>query len=397
MIPAMSLGTTILVLSYVLSQFYRVFLAVMAPVLQRELGAGPEDLALSSGLWFLTFAAVQLPVGWALDRFGPRWTVSVLMAIGGAGGAAIFGLATATWHLHLAMALLGIGCAPALMGAYFIFARDYPMTSFGALAGFAVAVGSFGDILGAAPLVWAIETIGWRATQAWLAAITLATAALILLTVRNPPKLENTEVQGTPGGLLKLRALWFIVPLFFAIYAVPAAIRGLWAGPYVAEVFNADERVIGFVTLAMGLAMVVGNFIVAPLVRLAGSLKRATLILTASTLAVLATLILFPASGLVPATLLLALVGFSGTGYALVMAHGRSFLPAHLLGRGVTSLNMIAISGVAVMQFLSRPIYRAASESLAPAPAFSILFLTFFVPLAIGFVLYFLAPDTNQA
>ena len=396
MIPAMSVGTTVLMLSYVLSQFYRVFLAVMAPVLERELGVGPDDLALSSGLWFLAFAAVQLPVGWALDRFGPRWTVSVMMAVGGAGGAAIFGLATTTWHLHLAMALLGIGCAPALMGAYFIFAREYPMTSFGALAGFAVAVGSFGDILGAAPLVWAIEIIGWRATQGWLAAITLATAALIMVTVRNPPKLDATEVQAPPGGLLKLRALWFIAPLFFAIYAVPAAIRGLWAAPYVAEVFNADDRMIGLVTLAMGLAMVVGNFLVAPLVRLAGSLKRAALGITASTLAVLAVLILFPASGLVPATMLLALVGFSGTGYALLMAHGRSFLPRHLLGRGVTSLNTIAISGVAVMQFVSRPIYRAASEGLAPAPAFSVLFLTFFVPLAIGFVFYFMAPNAKQ-
>ena len=44
----------------------------------------------------------------------------------------------------------------------------------------------------------------------------------------------------------------------------------------------------------------------------------------------------------------LALIGLSGAGYVLLMAHGRSFLPDHLVGRGVTFLNMISIGGVGV-------------------------------------------------
>lgn len=391
--PRISVGTFTIVLSYVLSQFYRVFLAVMSPVLGRELGVGPDDLALSSGLWFLAFALVQLPVGWGLDRFGPRRTVAALMAVGGAGGALIFGLATETWHLHVAMAFLGAGCAPALMGAYYIFAREYPVASFGPLAGFAVAVGSFGDILGAAPLVWAIQTVGWRGTQFGLSAITLMMALAILLLVRDPERLDTSGTRGSPVALLRIRALWFLVPLFFLIYAVPAALRGLWAAPYVSEVFGADDHAIGFVTLGMGLAMVLGNFLVAPLVRLAGSLRRAALGLTGVTVMVLALLVLFPAAGLIPAALLLGLIGFSGVGYALMMAHGRSFIPMPLLGRGVTFLNMIAIGGVAVMQFVTRPIYRLAESMLAPPAVFSVVFLTFLVPLAIGYLLYFMTPE----
>ena len=59
----MRLGIVCLVLGYVLSQFYRAFLAVLTPVLGRDVGAGPDDLALSSGLWFLAFALMQL-TGW---------------------------------------------------------------------------------------------------------------------------------------------------------------------------------------------------------------------------------------------------------------------------------------------------------------------------------------------
>jgi MFS family permease len=118
----MSPGLLSLVLGYTLSQFYRAFLAVLSPTLQAELGAGPADLALSSGLWYIAFAAMQLPVGWALDRWGPREAVSVLLALGGAGGATVFALAQAPWHIHLAMALLGVGCAPVMIGSFFILA-----------------------------------------------------------------------------------------------------------------------------------------------------------------------------------------------------------------------------------------------------------------------------------
>ena len=70
----MRAGLAFLVAGYVLSQFYRTFLAVLTPVLGTEIGATPGDLAVSSGLWFLAFALMQLPVGAALDRIGPRRT-----------------------------------------------------------------------------------------------------------------------------------------------------------------------------------------------------------------------------------------------------------------------------------------------------------------------------------
>ena len=67
----MNLGTLSLVLAYVLSQFYRAFLAVLTPELEGSIGASPVDLAAASGIWFLIFALMQVPVGELLDRVGP--------------------------------------------------------------------------------------------------------------------------------------------------------------------------------------------------------------------------------------------------------------------------------------------------------------------------------------
>lgn len=394
--PAFSAGLLSLVLGYMLSQFYRAFLAVLAPTLRQELGATAGDLALSSGLWFLGFAAMQLPVGTALDRWGPRRTVGVLLAIGGAGGAIVFALATAPWHLHVAMTMLGIGCSPALMGPYYIFAREYPASAFGTLAGVLVGFGSLGNILGAAPLVWIIQTFSWRPTLWGLVVVTLLAAALILARVRDPARLGGEHRQGSIGQIIRLRALWFILPLFAVNYAVAAAIRGLWAGPWLEQVHNADATQIGNFTLAMGLAMVTGSFCAGPATRLLGGPRRAVLVFTAMMIVIMATMWLAPDLGPVPAAILLMALGFFGSGYPLLMAHGKSFLPPHLVGRGVTFLNMFSIGGAGLMQFASRPVFGAAQAAYPPAQAFAMLWLFFLIPLVVGFLLYFLTPEADN-
>ena len=68
----MQAGLAVLCLAYVLSQFFRAFLAVLSQVLAADVGAGADDLAFASGLWFLSFAAMQLPVGWAASALRPN-------------------------------------------------------------------------------------------------------------------------------------------------------------------------------------------------------------------------------------------------------------------------------------------------------------------------------------
>lgn len=121
----MRLGIAVLLAGYVLSQFYRAFLAVLAPVLGAEIGATPDDLARANGIFFLTFAAMQIPVGAALDRVGPRRTAAALVAVGAA-GAAVMALARGPLAVDAAMALVGVGMSPVLMSLYYLFARVYP-------------------------------------------------------------------------------------------------------------------------------------------------------------------------------------------------------------------------------------------------------------------------------
>ncbi|MEX0307370.1 MAG: MFS transporter [Ruegeria sp.] len=388
----MQAGLVILCLAYVLSQFFRAFLAVLTTDLGRDIGATPEDLAFASGLWFLVFAAMQIPVGWALDQLGPRRSSAVLLLIGGAGGAALFAVATSPLHVALAMALIGVGCSPVLMASYYIFAREFPPAKFATLAAVMLGVGSVGNLVASYPTALAVELMGWRATLAGLAIISGAVAAGIWMTVCDPQKVQ-TEHKGSILDLLKQPALWVILPLMLVAYAPSGAIRGLWAGPYLNDVFGLSTAQIGTATLIMGAAMIAGTFAYGPLDRILGTRKWVILSGNLMGATALGLLCLWIDKGVWVSVLLLAVIGFLGASFPVIMAHGRAFVPPHLVGRGVTLLNLFGVGGVGLAQFATGRIH-AASAGISPAAPYTAIFGFFAVTLAIGCVIYLFSRDS---
>ena len=393
---SLRLGLVALLFGYVMSQFYRACLAVLTPVLDSEIGANAADLSLASGLWFLTFAIMQFPVGWSLDKFGPRLTASVLLALGGGGGAAMFAIATTPLHVQIAMSLIGIGCAPVLMASYFILARSFPPALFATIGGALIGIGTMGNLASAAPLALAAEAFGWRESLWALCAITLTIALAIWLFVAEPEAAEQgQDEQSKSDGFLtifKISALWLIAPLMFFSYASAAGLRGLWAGPYMQDIFAQDASGIGFVTLAMGAGMSVGSFLYGPLDRFFGTRKWVILGGNIGTLLSLLGLAFIPNLSLIGATSLLTFVGVFGMSYPLMMAHGRSFIPAHLIGRGVSMLNLCSIAGVGTMQALSASAFHyGASQGVLSG--YQALFLFFAVPLILSSMIYLFSED----
>ncbi|MFA9232227.1 MAG: MFS transporter [Microgenomates group bacterium] len=396
----MRLGIASLIVAYLFSQFYRAFLAVLSPVLMADLGATPELLATASGYWFLAFAGMQIPVGEALDRIGPRLTASILLAVAGI-GAAVFAMATGPLMINLAMLLIGAGCAPVLMAAYYIFARSFSPAIFGTLAGVVIGVGSLGNIAASLPLSAAVDLMGWRATMAGLSGLTLLTAGLIAALVRDPPRVEVAQ-KGSLFDLLKLPALWPILIMTAACYAPAAGLRGLWVGPYLTDVFHADAGQIGRATLIMGLAMVVGNLAYGPLDRLLGTRKW---LIFGGNAAMVACLLLLAntadSTGPLP-VILMAAIGLFGASFPMVMAHGRAFLPPHLVGRGVTLINLFCIGPAGLMQIATGKLHAALTPdptliTFAPAYApYAGLFLFYAAFSSLGLLIYLFSKDRTD-
>lgn len=394
-------GIAALAIAYVLSQFYRAFLAVLTPVLGTELGVTKGDFSLASGVFFLTFALSQFPIGVALDRIGPRRTAAALLAVGAGGGTLLFSFATVPWMIIVATGLLGIGCAPVLMASLYIFARLYRPAKFAMLTSWLVAFGTAGNVIGSAPLAYAEAAFGWRAVMVGLCLISLLVAAALYALVRDPAHPEAAR-RGHAGfssfaELFRLRVLWPIIPLSAVAYAPSIGIRGLWAGPYLADVFHADIFLIGDVTFFMALAMVAGAFVYGPLDQLFGTRKWVAVGGTSMCLLAVAGLGIFPQASVGISTALLILVGLAGGNYGLLMAHSRAFLPPHLIGRGVTLMNFFSIGGAGVMQFATGAVVTFSIVPGDPAAAYSALFLFIALVLAVALAIYLFSRDAKPS
>ncbi|HVW57915.1 MAG TPA: MFS transporter [Rhizobiaceae bacterium] len=389
-------GIAALGVAYILSQFYRSFMAVLTPALTLELGASKAELSLASGAWFAAFALLQFPIGVWLDRYGPKRTVAVILALCGGGGALVFALATAPWMIVVAMALLGAGCAPVLMAAMFIFAHSYPPARLAVMTSWMIAFGSAGNVAGTSPLAAAAQAFGWRNVMLALAAASLLTGLALMVLVRDPRIDRHPHASvGFYGFVeaLRLRKLWPIFPLIGMNYAPSVGILGLWAGPYLADVYGANSLLIGHVTLFMAIAVVTGSFVYGPLDTIFGTRKWVVAIGNTGSVLVVAFLALFPQNGIPGVTVALVLVGLFGASYALIMTHARAYLPPHLMGRGITLLNFFSMGTVGIMQFLTGAVATAATASGKPAQAYSALFAFYALTLAAAVVIYLFSQD----
>ncbi|HWL67531.1 MAG TPA: MFS transporter [Geminicoccus sp.] len=373
-----------LTLAYILSQFFRTSLAVIAPELSRDLDLTTQDLGFLSSVWFIAFAVMQIPVGIALDKYGIRKLVAPMVLVA-ALGALLLAMAPNLEVGIAAQVVIGIGCAPVYMGTLVLLTRWYEPARFASLASLVLALGSLGNLMGTAPLAWLAGLIGWRLALVAVAAIVGLSALLVWLFVQDTRDGSPAPASGEHPlraliGTFKVarkRELWPLMPMALIGYGVMVTVRGLWGGPYLADMFGLDAIERGNVLLLMSIGMIAGPLLYASIERRTDRRKLPVLAGSCITLAALVALMV--TGSLLVATIALVLVGCFGSVFNMVMAQGRRFFAPQEMGRGLTLLNGACFAGAALLQALTGQV----AASAAP-PVWTAVFLSLAALLAIA-------------
>lgn len=380
--------------AYLLSYFFRSTNAVLAGDLQRDAGLGPEQLGFMTSLFFLVFAAAQLPLGAALDRWGPRWVPAALMLIA-ATGSLVTAAADGFAGLALGRAMIGLGMAGVLMGALKAFAAWFPPRRFATMSGVFVGLGSLGALGATTPLAALADGIGWRGVFVAAGIVTAAVAALLTVVVRAAPAATAsvaaaadadagvTTTPATPNRLdvaparaptVTFRAIyanrdfWRLALLQFAMAAALYGHQGLWGGPFLIDGLDLEVGVAARLLLVLGLSATVGFLIAGPAAGRFGR-RRAMGGGALVSLAAVMALAAWPPSAPVAALGVAWAVFGLGAGLQVLGYDGARSLFPSAAGRAVTAINVFGIGGSALMQMGLGWVVAGASAALGADPA----------------------------
>ena len=244
--------------TYFLSALLRAVTATLAPVFSSELGLGAGELGLLAGAYFLGFASMQLPLGKALDRFGPRRTLLALLGVAVLGCAA-FALASQLATLIAARALIGAGVAACLMAPLTLYRRVFSPAAQLRANSWMLMTGSLGMVASTLPVQQLLPVLGWRGLF-WSVAVLLMFGMALIAWLIPGDRVSAAPLAQAPGGyaLIARHPLFVaMAPLGFVVYGGMIAVQSLWAGPWLTRVAQQSAAQAAQGLFVINLAMLV--------------------------------------------------------------------------------------------------------------------------------------------
>ena len=392
---------------FLLSQFYRVSNAVIAPMLITDLSLDTKAIGLMSASFFYAFALTQIPIGLLLDKVGPRRMMTVLSSIGVL-GAIIFSLANTFAAGLTGRILLGVGMACNLMGSYKLLTLWFSPRAFASVAGILVAVGTLGNMVATTPLVLLVQQLGWRLSFQLIAMVSFLLTIFFYIIVQDRPLLHNSDSEsaitvmninqafGNLRKLFKQKDYWIISYATFARYGIFAAFQALWAGPYLMEVIGLSALSTGNLILLLNLGMVLGSPCWGALSdRL---FKTRKWVIVAGSLGIAASIIIMAKISVQTPFLVMALVffcfGFFNATGILMYPHIKELMPSEMSGAAMTGINFFTMIGPAFfLQGLGDLMQSLYPEASRGPDAFNAMFAVCLIFLLMLVVLYSLAAE----
>lgn len=384
------------------AQFHRNAHVVVAPDITQQLAISPEALGGLSGALFVMSAICQIPGGVAIDRYGPRKSIPVMLLISMI-GALVFALAPDVTWLTVGRALVGVGMAVTLMAAVIAATRWFDAARFGMVTGILLGVSQLGNLLATAPMGALAEWVGWRGAFLVLTALTGALTIAAFMAIRDAPpdhpvhhRKPETFTQTWQGvvEVMRIRAIYPVLAMAFSSYAAIACVIGLWGGPFLADVYGLNTLERGYMLAVLAIGLWIGNTIFGWLDHRTGDPRRLVTCGAVGCIVLFSALALIRAAPLPLVLVLFALFGLVGSYTSMIISHGRTFYPDRIVGRGMTVVNQAVLLGVAILHWATGLVVGGFGKpnGVTPPEAYQTVFGLLALILVVALAIYRRSP-----
>ncbi|MED2972841.1 MFS transporter [Fictibacillus sp. B-59209] len=223
-----------LLIGGIINYLDRANLSIAAPEMMKELGLTATDIGLLGTVFSWSYALMQLPSGWLIDRFGTKRVYTIAL-IWWSGATMLTGAVHKMSTFIMARVLLGVGEAPCFPTMAKITSYWFPKKERGLATGIWDSSSKWGPAIAPPLLVFLMVTFGWRALFYITGAIGIVFAIGFFIFYKNPDKsrklsemeLEYIQSEGAGsehsiqtskikwGELFKYRSVWGMILGFF--------------------------------------------------------------------------------------------------------------------------------------------------------------------------------------
>jgi MFS family permease len=242
--------------------------------LMKQFQMTASTLGLLTGLQYVAYMSLQIPLGIWADRFGPYLFLLMGTLLDGV-GTILYSVSPNEWVLLCTRVLVGIGDAMIWINIVLVLSQWFRADEFAGLLGWTGMSGCLGAILTSVPLTYWIAHQGWRVPFFCLGLVLCGCAAMIYMVMMtgtrrrsSPSALErNQSVQeesqpnnkGVLRKLLHSRQAWATFLCHFGLVGTYIGFIGSWAVPYGMVVYGfRRETASELVTLGLIGALVGG-------------------------------------------------------------------------------------------------------------------------------------------
>lgn len=323
--------------------------SVLKPTLMVEFDITATNFGWVISMYMLIYTVMQIPAGILVDRWGARKIITIAALACGA-GCFLFSAADTTFSLLMGRALIGFGASFALVTCSKLAAIWFNPNRFAFLFGSMVTIAFVGGMFGINLSTFLLSLCGWRSGMelAGLGCILMATVMWWVIRDTNP----NTPQKNTDDKMSVAKLCYQLLEVTLnkqawlsAIYAglmfVPTTILAFWGTAYLSETNNISLELAGGLTSTILAGWIFGSPAYGYISDALGKRKMLMFVSALSTLCVSCMLIFATGLSYITIAILMFLVGFCSSGFALAFTALKENYSVALVGAAMGFMNTV--------------------------------------------------------
>ena len=235
----------------------RVMPNVIMPEILQQFNIDATVFGQFSGVYYLGYSLMHLPIGILLDRFGPKKVMPICILLTGVG---MLPLIMSDFWIYpiLGRALIGMGSSAAILGTFKIIRLTFKEEQFTRMLSFSVMIGLVGAIYGGGPLNYLCSHFGYQAVIYVLILIALGLSFLTYIIV---PNVESEHQTGIWADIKEVLLSPKVLGICFLAGLMVGPLEGfadVWGGAFLKQVYGYDSEVAASLPSAIFLGMCFG-------------------------------------------------------------------------------------------------------------------------------------------